>query len=105
MTRQIHRFLGCSRAFDRHGRLGEQGNPFAQLPDKAPGVRRRIEAVVIGYAIPAQRRSEENTSELQSRMRISYAVISLKETNTKMTTSSRISSTVHTLEKTQHSLD
>src|SRR3546814_19996659 len=46
MTRQIHSFLGCSRAFDRHGRLAEQGHPFSKLPDKAPGVRGRFEAAV-----------------------------------------------------------
>src|SRR3546814_2581259 len=33
----------------------------------------------------AQRRSEEHTSELQSLMRISYAVFCLKKTNTKNT--------------------
>src|SRR3546814_7972962 len=41
-------------------------------------------------------RSEEHTSELQSLMRISYAVFCLKKTNTKATKPQNVSSTLHT---------
>src|SRR3546814_10363157 len=51
------------------------------LRDHAAG-RRRLDPVADG-AGPPQRRSEEHTSELQSLMRISYAVFCLKKkTNT-----------------------
>src|SRR3546814_10207314 len=47
--------------------------------------RRRDEAARVDHAPPLQRRlarSEEHTSELQSLMRISYAVFCLKKKNT-----------------------
>src|SRR3546814_1848455 len=44
-----------------------------------PAVHRRHEAVVSAGAIGRPRRSEEHTSELQSLMRISYAVFCLKK--------------------------
>src|SRR3546814_7737948 len=42
------------------------------------------------WRIPDARRSEEHTSELQSLMRISYAVFCLKKNNTKITISCNI---------------
>src|SRR3546814_10480946 len=57
---------GCT---DRgHGRSGEQG-----------GEQRAVDHIFHGI------RSEEHTSELQSLMRISYAVFCLKQKNTKST--------------------
>src|SRR3546814_6301902 len=43
-----------------------------------------------------QQRSEEHTSELQSLMRISYAVFCLKKKNIKTTILSNINTTIHT---------
>src|SRR3546814_9098367 len=51
---------------------GEEGGGFIQVDDKSVGFGNR----------PASfRRSEEHTSELQSLMRISYAVFCLKKKN------------------------
>src|SRR3546814_1564909 len=65
----------------RHGaahRMADEGGPFqARRLDVArdlAGDRRRDIALRIGF-----RRSEEHTSELQSLMRISYAVFCLKK--------------------------
>src|SRR3546814_4952439 len=43
------------------------------------GCQSVIAAPLVGCAAPNQRRSEEHTSELQSLMRISYAVFCLKK--------------------------
>src|SRR3546814_12938502 len=52
MTRQIHRFLGCSRPFDRNGRLGEQAIPCTNFRDKAPGVVTVMKPEVEGSPFP-----------------------------------------------------
>src|SRR3546814_9256312 len=48
--------------------------------------RRRPRDQALGALRPVRRRSEEHTSELQSLMRISYAVFCLKKKKTKTTT-------------------
>src|SRR3546814_7335959 len=59
--------------------VGEQLQHFVEtpgLPDEADGsMQREIKSLLAVY------RSEENTSELQSLMRISYAVFCLKKKN------------------------
>src|SRR3546814_3112118 len=65
-----HRDLGLYRPEPHQSRFGE---------DRALGLdphRSDFDAVLVG------RRSEEHTSELQSLMRISYAVFCLKKKNT-----------------------
>src|SRR3546814_4166591 len=47
-----------------------------------PGAALRPEADTLALALPKSRRSEEHTSELQSLMRISYAVFCLKKKKT-----------------------
>src|SRR3546814_2063551 len=47
----------------------------------------------------ATERSEEHTSELQSLMRISYAVFCLKKKNTKATQKTHITSKTHSIRK------
>src|SRR3546814_3442098 len=68
---------GLHRAADLEGKARGRAN----LPDAVAGAiqhRRREEAAEGGGLV----RSEEHTSELQSLMRISYAVICLTKTNT-----------------------
>src|SRR3546814_6181591 len=72
-------------------RLGGRRRPLrAHLPDgpAPPGPRDHpLVAVLVGRAQPLRARlarSEEHTSELQSLMRISYAVFCLKKKNTTM---------------------
>src|SRR3546814_4582488 len=76
------------------GLVGPQGEAFADDGEVVLGVRRagigapaplRDRAAVAGAH---DGRSEEHTSELQSLMRISYAVFCLKKTNKNATTSS-----------------
>src|SRR3546814_3916663 len=55
--------------------VGQHGHHHAAVPRRFPD----------GYAGP-EARSEEHTSELQSLMRISYAVFCLKKNNTKQHT-------------------
>ena len=43
---QIHRLLRCARAFDRHGRLRENGAALLELLHHLPCVRRKVIAVV-----------------------------------------------------------
>src|SRR3546814_4097953 len=50
-------------------------------------------------------RSEEHTSELQSLMRISYAVFCLKKKNKNKPTVTNDNSTIHTQHKTQYLRD
>src|SRR3546814_1900818 len=60
----------------RHSQIARQnGSAFAKLAGLSPRSDRRI--------VPAEPRSEEHTSELQSLMRISYAVFCLKKKKTK----------------------
>src|SRR3546814_1600186 len=56
--------------------------------DARRGARRpaRLRAVLQAGLLPRQSRSEEHTSELQSLMRISYAVFCLKKKNQQTTT-------------------
>src|SRR3546814_3193486 len=69
------------------GRVDRLSGPSGHVD---PGVHRRTavegivaDAEVAGERIAAHRRSEEHTSELQSLMRISYAVFCLKKKNKK----------------------
>src|SRR3546814_1414032 len=62
-----------------------------QLPGVAASLRRHADS---GGAI-AQHRSEEHTSELQSLMRISYAVFCLKKKNSLQITSSSTTEISH----------
>src|SRR3546814_3222512 len=54
-------------------------HPCHVFPDRFPAPRR---GVADECSAPTRRRSEEHTSELQSLMRISYAVFCLKKKNT-----------------------
>src|SRR3546814_2486232 len=69
----------------RQGRKRRHGRCFRQGTDRAcgDGMRQRADAAGDGEADPRRRskegRSEEHTSELQSLMRISYAVFCLKK--------------------------
>src|SRR3546814_8590412 len=56
----------------------------AIITTDAPGCRQTVEEGRNGYLVPP-RRSEEHTSELQSLMRISYAVFCLKKNTTQYT--------------------
>ena len=55
IARQIHRFLRSSGAFDRHGRLGEEGATALEVLDQKPGIGGNIIAIVGGDAISAER--------------------------------------------------
>src|SRR3546814_3324421 len=74
--RQLSLWLGCTRAWPddgrhrrlQHHRAGRAGATDSRTAWRAP------------HAV--DRRSEEHTSELQSLMRISYAVFCLKKKNT-----------------------
>src|SRR3546814_3012012 len=69
-------FLG-----DVSRRLGIRITAGVQLDGRRTDATRRFDLTLVG--INEQRRSEEHTSELQSLMRISYAVFCLKKkTNT-----------------------
>src|SRR3546814_10587326 len=80
----VGQVLGGGAAANGGCRIG-QAQPFAQL--------------LIGGAYPVGDRSEEHTSELQSLMRISYAVFCLKKKNKRLarhqptTTEKRITTT------------
>src|SRR3546814_5053113 len=78
----------------QHGHDGEE--PRTRSADRVAGpaapARDRNQNLEGRVAVPrppamARPRSEEHTSELQSLMRISYAVFCLKKKNTKLTTS------------------
>src|SRR3546814_983145 len=77
---------GC----DGPGRCHREGARRARRRRRRPAVSRRT-----------QLRSEEHTSELQSLMRISYAVFCLKKKKNKIT---RITSHEHTKQNTTHEL-
>src|SRR3546814_2355892 len=55
--------------------------PLAERPDERRGGRRLADARAPGQPDDPRARSEEHTSELQSLMRISYAVFCLKKKN------------------------
>src|SRR3546814_1639603 len=66
------------------GRSCASASPFTKLtpmrtPAKLPGPTPQTYASSCAKAMPASARSEEHTSELQSLMRISYAVFCLKK--------------------------
>src|SRR3546814_10266168 len=55
---------------------------FRDAVERATGIRPSLPARIAGL-FDREERSEEHTSELQSLMRISYAVFGLKKTNVK----------------------
>src|SRR3546814_2749421 len=76
------RHVGGALAKGAAAAVVEEG--FAEAPMEAPLLRvRDTTAALEGLAHAARRRSEEHTSELQSLMRISYAVFCLKKKNQK----------------------
>src|SRR3546814_9727786 len=78
----------------RSHRLSPPGNAALWLSS----LRRRARRTTIARS-PSRRRSEEHTSELQSLMRISYAVFCLKKKNTNKTNKhTKASSTINTKE-------
>src|SRR3546814_6168248 len=91
-SRQSPSALACGRYAPRHARA----RPHTSRP--SPPFRRHVQAHMSSFEILAQsdrcinladcvlRRSEEHTSELQSLMRISYAVFCLKKKKKKQTT-------------------
>src|SRR3546814_3726820 len=71
-------FLGCRRS--RLARLDQRGRRCASTAWRAPvGVASRVRAAAGRSPGTRSVRSEEHTSELQSLMRISYAVFCLKK--------------------------
>src|SRR3546814_9910834 len=66
----------------RHGQLEGYGVSAQRVVGKHRGNRDEEQAIGGGYRQRARQRSEEHTSELQSLMRISYAVFCLKKKNT-----------------------
>src|SRR3546814_1807830 len=69
----FERLFGLAQLGDKRLSLGDRA---LELPGK---LRDRQPQVGVGIALEAQHRSEEHTSELQSLMRISYAVFCLKK--------------------------
>src|SRR3546814_9501179 len=74
---------GLGRDMDdrRPARLHEEGRLFDDVVADVDDAVRRLDRAVDEIA-RAERRSEEHTSELQSLMRISYAVFCLKKKKT-----------------------
>src|SRR3546814_5610121 len=66
-------------AVGKAGQAGVEGSQHMGFNPKIPGERRTREIDVVGCQNQAVDRSEEHTSELQSLMRISYAVFCLKK--------------------------
>src|SRR3546814_6864344 len=88
----IHRFLiSAERDIDKL--ISLQNHPAAET------LRRFAVEAGTGYNRPIMMRSEEHTSELQSLMRISYAVFCLKKKNTK-----RYKLTKHTNNASQNTM-
>src|SRR3546814_8988766 len=79
--------------------LGNEFVPTGELrePDMLPVVQPRPAHVLVRDFEPKRMRSEEHTSELQSLMRISYAVFCLKKKRTSTTTPTTHMSYTHTL--------
>src|SRR3546814_1270092 len=80
----VHRRrAGPHLRLDVRGARPDPATPVAASRRRRAGVVRRIRHPVPGPAAHVElRRSEEHTSELQSLMRISYAVFCLKKKNT-----------------------
>ena len=55
IARKIHRLLRCARAFDRHGRLGEERTAAFERADKIARIGREIIAVIGGDTVLAER--------------------------------------------------
>src|SRR3546814_3926503 len=73
---EIHQQILVARPTQRAIVLGKQGSRIKEI-----GAKARAElAALLGHPV---HRSEEHTSELQSLMRISYAVFCLNKKNTK----------------------
>src|SRR3546814_5677138 len=69
----------------RHGwsrSLGQVGLEVEVIETRGHSLHAAAITTCLGMAGPLQDRSEEHTSELQSLMRISYAVFCLKKNNT-----------------------
>src|SRR3546814_7607005 len=89
-VRELGRELGLPEAF-----VGRHPFPGPGLAIRIPGevtkeccdILRKADAVYLEEIRKAGLRSEEHTSELQSLMRISYAVFCLKKKNTHKNTS------------------
>src|SRR3546814_10835453 len=75
-ARQQRRSTRASHAFGRASR--QVANPYADQPAAVVGDRPGITIVAGRAGLDCGARSEEHTSELQSLMRISYAVFCLK---------------------------
>src|SRR3546814_3354323 len=95
---------------DRHAALGEEltekvrtaakeGEAVGALGQSKPSVREMFEGVFKepDWRVIEQRRSEEHTSELQSLMRISYAVFCLKKKKPKNSNNYNIQHTKQTI--------
>src|SRR3546814_5323616 len=59
--------------------LHAQGAKMSYLMELISALNRRVMAKIFEFVVPSAMRSEEHTSELQSLMRISYAVFCLKK--------------------------
>src|SRR3546814_8635512 len=69
------------------GLFDHANNPFGRVGIVIGDVAQNLEIIVAAFVRPDNARSEEHTSELQSLMRISYAVFCLKKKKkTNMTT-------------------
>src|SRR3546814_3636104 len=77
------RRLGGSITRDRRDRASGAARPSGPTAAPAPNPSRSRSLAAAGDAGAVRRRSEEHTSELQSLMRISYAVFCLKKTKKK----------------------
>src|SRR3546814_7946970 len=86
----------CDRD-DPHLAGSSDGQPVRALSPARLAARRARSLVPDPRTTTAQRRSEEHTSELQSLMRISYAVFCLKKKNNKQTQKTQQST--HTMHK------
>src|SRR3546814_1628261 len=70
----VHRRVGLQRPLEKTNMLAEDYDQSHWRP---------VDAEAFGKVWSSELRSEEHTSELQSLMRISYAVFCLKKKNTK----------------------
>src|SRR3546814_8653205 len=82
-----------------------RGHAFVHQAIADPEIRPVIERLMLGEAAPTidvAPRSEEHTSELQSLMRISYAVFCLKKKNTNKKYNIRNNQTHSSIKRTKH---